>query len=71
MSPVVGLSNIIVIFIFLSFWTAGFAVFYHLTRFGVGTLPKRLAAGFLVGSVFVFCTALISYLKIDLVTLLS
>lgn len=68
---VVGIANLLMVFIFLVFWTSCFAVFYHLIRFGVGTLPKRLSALFLVGSVTLFCFAVVLYIKLDIASLLS
>lgn len=37
------------------YWIFNFIILYHLARFGVGTLPKKLAAVFLLGSVALFC----------------
>ena len=37
-------------FIMLIFWVISFVIIYHLTRFGIGVQPKRLAAIFLLGS---------------------
>ncbi len=48
------------------FWLMVFFIFYHLTRFGIGTLPKRLAALFLVGAVTLFSIALLFFTQIDL-----
>lgn len=71
MVPIVGISNIVVIFIFLGFWTMSFAIMYHLTRFGIGTLPKRLAALFLIGSIILFATAVTLYQKLNIPALIS
>jgi len=32
------------------YWTMTFTILYHLIRFGVGTLPKKIAIVFLAGS---------------------
>ena len=32
------------------YWTMAFTILYHLIRFGVGTLPKKIAIVFLAGS---------------------
>ncbi len=58
--------NVAVTFLFLAFWTAAFVIFYHLTRFGVGVVPKRLSAIFLIGSVFLFAAAVVLYQQVDL-----
>ena len=61
MPPLEALLNIVATFVFLAFWIAVFTIFYHLTRFGVGTLPKKLSAIFLLGAVLLFGTSLILY----------
>lgn len=33
------------------YWTLSFTILYHLIRFGVGTLPKRIAIIFLGGGI--------------------
>ncbi len=43
-----------------------FFIFYHFTRFGIGTLPKRLAALFLVGAVILFSISLLFFSTLDL-----
>lgn len=62
--------SVLAIFALLSFWVVAFLIIYHLTRFGVGVQPKRLAAAFLLGSVLFFTTAVISLGKINFNTLL-
>ena len=57
--------NIIVAIIFVFYWTAAFTLLYHLTRFGVGTQPKKLAAVFLFGSLIFASLVLILYLEFD------
>jgi hypothetical protein len=53
-----SLTLIIVIIAFLLltsfYWIGAFTVMYHLIRFGIGTLPKKLALVFLLGSIFLF-----------------
>ena len=61
-----GFVNAAVAIIFLVYWGAVFVVFYHLTRFGVGTLPKKLSAIFLLGSVFLFSISIILHFNLDL-----
>lgn len=63
--------NVLMFLLSTAYWIAVFTILYHLTRFGVGTQPKRLAAGFLVGALILFCAALILFIKLDFSTLLS
>jgi hypothetical protein len=58
--------NIFIGFLFFIFWITVFVILYHLTRFGVGVTPKRLAAAFLFGAVILFCTSLVLFVTIDL-----
>lgn len=53
------------------FWLLAFFILYHLTRFGVGTFPKRLAALFLGGAVILSCVVFLSYASLDLDKLLA
>ena len=57
-----AIANILVGIIFFVFWLTAFVILYHLTRFGVGTMPKKLAALFLTGSVTLFSISVILYL---------
>ncbi len=66
MSSVDSIANLVVVFLFLVFWTVSFVVLYHLTRFGVGVVPKRFAALFLTGSVLLSCLCIALYQKVDL-----
>jgi hypothetical protein len=66
-----GFANLIIVFISLIFWVVGFVTFYHLTRFGVGTVPKRLSAIFLIGSLALFTLFITFYQKLDLQKLIS
>ena len=63
--------NIVMFLLSTAFWIAVFTILYHLTRFGVGVQPKRLAAGFLVGALILFSASLILFIKLDFTTLLS
>ncbi len=53
-SPIV-LFSVFIILIFLLYWVFTFTIFYHLIRFSVGTLPKKIAFIFLFGAVVLFC----------------
>jgi len=50
--------------VFLIFWITSFVILYHLVRFGIGTLPKKLGAVFLIGSVLLFTLTLVAYLNL-------
>lgn len=63
--------NLVMILLSIAYWIAVFVILYHLTRFGVGVQPKRLAAGFLLGALALFCTALILFIKLDISALVS
>jgi hypothetical protein len=43
------------VFIVFVYWMGGFAILYHLIRFGIGTLPKQFALIFFIGSLLLFC----------------
>lgn len=47
------------------FWLTSFIILYHLTRFGIGTLPKKLSALFLIGAVGLFSISFLIYAGID------
>ncbi|OHA96033.1 MAG: hypothetical protein A3C62_02715 [Candidatus Zambryskibacteria bacterium RIFCSPHIGHO2_02_FULL_39_16] len=42
-----------------------FMVVYHLTRFGIGVQPKRFAAIFFLGSIFLFLISITLLMKIN------
>ncbi|MBX4181681.1 hypothetical protein KW807_02345 [Candidatus Parcubacteria bacterium] len=58
--------NILIGLIYLAFWGVAFLILYHLTRFGVGVQPKRLAAAFFLGAIILFGTSLILFANLDL-----
>ncbi|HTE49134.1 MAG TPA: hypothetical protein VK675_04460 [Candidatus Paceibacterota bacterium] len=53
------------IIIIAGYWIFNFITFYHLTRFGIGTLPKKCAAIFLLGSVGLFSLCTMLFANID------
>mgnify|MGYP003394244684 FL=1 len=55
----------------LVYWGVAFTILYHLTRFGVGVQPKRLAAIFLLGSVVLSAVVLILFSTIDIGSVIS
>ena len=66
MVPIDTIANVVVGVIFFVFWLVSFIILYHLARFGVGVLPKKLAVGFLIGAFGIFTWCVISYMKLDL-----
>lgn len=66
MFPFEALLNLIVAVVMIGFWLVAFVILYHLSRFGVGTLPKKLAALFLVGSLILFVWSVIAYYQLDI-----
>lgn len=71
MFPIEQFVNLAVVIAFLIFWTTAFIILYHLTRFGVGVMPKKLAAIFLIGVVALFSVSLVLFIKVDFTTLLT
>ena len=59
------LINALVFLIFVVFWLVSFVILYHLLRFGIGVLPKKLAGLFLLGAVILFCTSLLLYQRVE------
>lgn len=55
----------IVLFLLLGYWIFNFIILYHLTRFGIGTQPKKLAAIFLLGSVTIFFVSILLFTQVD------
>jgi hypothetical protein len=64
MLPISNLTNFAVVVIFLIYWLVAFTILYHLTRFGVGVVPKKLSFLFLLGSLALFTVSLIAYTHI-------
>ena len=69
--PLAIIPNVLTVGLFAVYWGMVFIILYHLTRFGVGVQPKKFAAAFFLGSVALFCTSLIFYLKLDFAFLLT
>jgi hypothetical protein len=53
------------------YWIFNFLILYHLTRFGIGTQPKRFAAIFLLGSVTLFIISSLLFASVDINSLKS
>ena len=74
MSEAIPLGIIFNLFIFLLyflFWIAVFVILYHLTRFGVGVQPKRLAAAFLLGALVFFCTNIFLFANLNIADIIK
>lgn len=46
------------------YWSMVFTVLYHLIRFGIGTLPKKIAIVFLAGSIMFSMITLLFFAQI-------
>ncbi len=69
LESIVNIQNLFYLFliiVFIAYWVLVFTIFYHLTRFGIGTFPKKIATIFLLGSVLFFC---VSFLFITIMSL--
>jgi hypothetical protein len=67
-SSFISPQNIFFLVLFLAiavYWIFVFTIFYHLTRFGIGTEPKKFAVLFLVGSVALFFLSFILFSTIN------
>ena len=53
------------------YWVVTFIIFYHLTRFGIGTQPKKFAAVFLLGSVVLTSVVIIFFINSDISSLVK
>lgn len=63
--------NIFVIGVLVVYWIFAFVALYHLTRFGIGTQPKRIAGIFLTGSLVLSLVIVIAFLGVNITTSLS
>lgn len=71
MIPAQAILGLIGAFAFFLFWITAFIILYHLTRFGVGTMPKKMAALFLVGAVFLFGASVAIFSDVDVSSLMQ
>ncbi|MGB3922187.1 MAG: hypothetical protein WBL19_02850 [Minisyncoccia bacterium] len=55
-----------VIGVLVIYWIFAFVTVYHLTRFGIGTQPKRIAGIFLTGSLILSAALIIFFIKVDI-----
>lgn len=63
--------NILMVVLSFFYWGVVFIILYHLTRFGIGVQPKRLAATFLFGSMVLFSVSVILRVNIDINALIK
>lgn len=63
--------NALIGLVFFTYWIIVFVILYHLTRFGIGVVPKRLAAVFLFGSVALFGISIALFMNIDIKALIK
>jgi len=68
LEPIISTQNlfyILLVVVFIVYWVFAFSIVYHLTRFGVGTLPKKLATAYLLGTAVLFCWCFLVFAAID------
>ncbi|MEX2013823.1 MAG: hypothetical protein WD896_00515 [Parcubacteria group bacterium] len=70
MFPLEIIFNIAAAIAFLIYWVAAFIVLYHLTRFGIGVQPKRLAAIFLFGSLIFSALSIVLFMNVNITSLI-
>jgi len=63
--------NILAALALFIYWVVTFIIFYHLTRFGIGTQPKKFAAVFLLGSVVLTSVVIIFFINSDISSLIK
>lgn len=66
-----GILKSIIFLGYIIFWGMSFAIIYHLTRFGIGVQPKRLAAAFMLGAILLFSGSLFLFFRLDLTELIK
>ncbi|MEK7135451.1 MAG: hypothetical protein AAB780_01970 [Patescibacteria group bacterium] len=66
MIPTETIVGVVVGALFVGFWITSFTILYHLIRFGIGVLPKKLAVLFLVGAISLFTWSIILFARLDL-----
>lgn len=69
--PLEILFSFVILFAYAIFWGSVFIILYHLTRFGIGVQPKRLAAVFFAGAIILFSLSVFLYTKVDFNSLLK
>lgn len=66
MIPTETILGLVVTALFIGFWITSFTILYHLIRFGIGVLPKKLAVLFLIGAITLFTWSVILFARLDL-----
>lgn len=61
----------IVLVALLLYWIFNFIILYHLSRFGIGTQPKKMAVIFFLGFVCLFFVSIMLFAGLDLNSLKS
>lgn len=63
------IAKVIVILLFCVFWVVAFVILYHLARFGVGALPKKLSTVFIAGAFILFSWSVVVLTNLELAKL--
>ncbi len=63
--------NVLIGGLFLVYWAVAFVIIYHLTRFGVGTQPKKFAGIFMLGSLVLSAIAIVLFTRLEVSTFLA
>lgn len=63
--------NVLFVGLFLVYWAIAFVIVYHLTRFGVGTQPKKFAGIFMLGSLVLSAIAIVLFTKLEVSVFLA
>ena len=53
------------------YWISAFFVLYHLIRFGIGTMPKRLSFLFLLGSIVLSFVVTLLFINLNFEAILN
>ena len=59
------ISLLALLFVF-AYLIYSFVLVYHLTRFGIGTKPKKVALVYFIGSVLLLMVLFVLYIQIDI-----
>ena len=63
--------NVLFVGLFIVYWAVAFVIIYHLTRFGVGTQPKKFAGIFMLGSLVLSAIAIVLFTRLEVSTFLA
>ena len=59
------ISLLALLFVF-AYLIYSFVLVYHLTRFGIGTKPKKVALVYFIGSILLLMVLFVLYIQIDI-----